>query len=204
MHQKNMKDKVILIDMDGVQADWQGMFDKLISTYMPHVPLITDESLNQYYAQDLYPEEHQMEIRKLMMTPGFYRDLKPIEGSIETIKKLAEKYTVFFCTAPLDGHETCASEKIEWVREHYGDEFANCIVITRDKTIVRGDILIDDKPDITGFAVPEWKQIIFDAPYNKGMHPRIDFWSEAEEVIEQVLNEIDSMHDNSGTLIMKA
>lgn len=37
-----------------------------------------------------------------------------------------------------------------WVERHLGPEFLDKVILTRDKTIVSGDILIDDKPDILG------------------------------------------------------
>ncbi|KAL6048370.1 hypothetical protein STEG23_000063, partial [Scotinomys teguina] len=36
-----------------------------------------------------------------------------------------------------------------WVEKHFGPEFLEQIVLTRDKTVVSADLLIDDRPDIT-------------------------------------------------------
>lgn len=41
------------------------------------------------------------------------------------------------------------------------------LFLTNDKTIVKGDILIDDKPEPIGLEKPEWEHIIFDQPYNR-------------------------------------
>jgi 5'-nucleotidase len=41
------------------------------------------------------------------------------------------------------------------------------VILTRDKTLVRGDILVDDKPTIAGLATPLWRHILFDQPYNR-------------------------------------
>lgn len=37
-----------------------------------------------------------------------------------------------------------------WIEKHLGYDFLDQIILTRDKTVVTGDILIDDKPDILG------------------------------------------------------
>lgn len=37
-----------------------------------------------------------------------------------------------------------------WVEKHFGPDFLEQIVLTRDKTVVSADLLIDDRPDITG------------------------------------------------------
>ena len=44
---------------------------------------------------------------------------------------------------------------------HLGQEWARKVILTADKTLVSGAVLIDDKPKITGApARPDWKQTI--------------------------------------------
>ncbi len=40
--------------------------------------------------------------------------------------------------------------QFEWVQQHLGRGWVNRLVITKDKTIVTGDLLIDDRPKIKG------------------------------------------------------
>uniref|UniRef100_A0A670K026 5',3'-nucleotidase, mitochondrial n=1 Tax=Podarcis muralis TaxID=64176 RepID=A0A670K026_PODMU len=58
-----------------------------------------------------------------------------------------------------------------WIRlgeKHLGQEFLEQIVLTRDKTVVSGDLLIDDRPDIIGAEKsPSWEHILFTACHNK-------------------------------------
>jgi hypothetical protein len=37
-----------------------------------------------------------------------------------------------------------------WVEKHFGPDFLEQMVLTSDKTVVSADLLIDDRPDITG------------------------------------------------------
>lgn len=37
-----------------------------------------------------------------------------------------------------------------WVEKHFGPDFLDQIVLSTDKTVVSADLLIDDRPDITG------------------------------------------------------
>lgn len=37
-----------------------------------------------------------------------------------------------------------------WVEKHLGYDFLEQVILTRDKTLIAGDLLIDDKPDILG------------------------------------------------------
>ncbi|RXM98138.1 5'(3')-deoxyribonucleotidase, mitochondrial [Acipenser ruthenus] len=71
-----------------------------------------------------------------------------------------------------------------WVDKHLGSEFLEQIILTRDKTVVSADLLIDDRPDITGAeSHPTWEHILFSACHNKHQqlnHPirRLHSWSD--------------------------
>jgi 5'-nucleotidase len=180
--------KTILFDQDGVIADWQGMFDELLESQFPHIKVLPREEITIFKAQKLYAPEYHADIAKMMDTPGFYRELKPIDGAVEALHQIrAAGYETFICTAPYVTNETCASEKMAWVREHLGEEWLNRMVITSDKTLVRGDVLIDDKPDIKGAMAPVWKHVVFDAPYNRHVLQRLDRWSDWKDVLDKVL-----------------
>lgn len=43
-----------------------------------------------------------------------------------------------------------AAFQFAWVEKHFGHEFLEHVILTRDKTIVSGHVLIDDRPDIVG------------------------------------------------------
>ncbi|XP_018414079.1 PREDICTED: 5'(3')-deoxyribonucleotidase, mitochondrial-like [Nanorana parkeri] len=74
---------------------------------------------------------------------------------------------VFICTSPIKRYKYCPYEKYAWVEKHFGHEFLEQIILTRDKTVVSADLLIDDRPDITGAeAIPRWEHILFTACHN--------------------------------------
>jgi hypothetical protein len=83
----------------------------------------------------------------------------------------------------------CASEKYEWVVRHFGQGAAGRVIMTSDKTAVRGDVLIDDKPRITGAHTPTWKHVLFDAPYNQAARgrPRLLSWGGWEDAVVAAL-----------------
>ena len=63
----------------------------------------------------------------------------------------------------------CVLEKYQWVEAHFGYDWTKRVILTRDKTIVSGDILIDDKPEITGCAMPPWQHVLYDRYRITGM-----------------------------------
>ena len=40
--------------------------------------------------------------------------------------------------------------QFEWIQAYMGKDWIKRMVVTRDKTVVKADLLIDDKPRITG------------------------------------------------------
>ncbi|XP_019784566.2 5'(3')-deoxyribonucleotidase, mitochondrial isoform X3 [Tursiops truncatus] len=57
-----------------------------------------------------------------------------------------------------------------WVEKHFGPDFLEQIVLTRDKTVVSADLLIDDRVDITGAEPnPHWEHVLFTACHNRHM-----------------------------------
>lgn len=44
-----------------------------------------------------------------------------------------------------------------WVDKHLGPQFVERIILTRDKTVVLGDLLIDDKDTILGWICFPWQ-----------------------------------------------
>ena len=76
---------------------------------------------------------------------GFFANLEPIEGSIETIKWLmSEGHEVYFLTAPSIKNLLCYSDKAFWVKKYFGEEMLLRLIICADKSLLNGDYLIDD------------------------------------------------------------
>lgn len=180
------KDFVLLVDMDGVICDWQKRFDNGLRRGYPHIPVFPFEKVTSFKTQSFYDVKHKADIADMMNEPGFYAELEAIHGSVEALLALeAAGVTVYLCTAPYVTHKSCASEKMDWVERHLGARWLNKMIITSDKTMVIGDVLIDDKPNITGFLTPGWHHVVFDAPYNRGMEPRLNVWDDIVDVLAE-------------------
>ena len=97
------------------------------------------------------PPAFREEARAVFHAEGFFAGLPPMAGGVEAMRTLASMgYRVFLCTSPVLTSSHCAGEKFEWVRHHLGPEWVARIILTSDKTAVRGDVLIDDKATIVG------------------------------------------------------
>ena len=110
----------IYIDMDGVLCDFEGAVarDKIA------------------YPDIEYPQSRE----------GFYRALKPISGAVEamTILLQAKGVDAYILTAPSLYNPLSYTEKRLWVEDHLGFEWVKRLIISPDKSLLRGDVLIDD------------------------------------------------------------
>ncbi len=75
---------------------------------------------------------------------GFFLDLEPIEGAIEGVKTLQTKYDVWILTRPSIKNTHCYTEKAEWIKKYLGEDMLNKMILCPDKSLVKGDFLIDD------------------------------------------------------------
>jgi 5'-nucleotidase len=167
-----MIDKVILlIDMDGVVYNWYGHLLRVYRARYPDRVYVKPEDVTKFYVEELYPEEHRQDVMAIAREQGFYLGLDPMPGAIEALKDIEENcqnfIEPFICTSPEVEFEglMCHSEKVQSVKRDLGDWWVKRTIITKDKTLVRGSFLIDDKPEIKGVLQPVWAQIPFDQPY---------------------------------------
>ncbi|MBU2637696.1 MAG: 5'-3'-deoxyribonucleotidase [Nanoarchaeota archaeon] len=176
----------ILVDMDDVLAETCKKFEEIWKEKHPDLICIPAEQQPFYYFTDCYPKEYAPLIEEIRMSKGIFLSLKPTEGGLEAITEMKSKgHEVFICSSPLTGHETCASEKYQWVRHYLGKEWEKKTLLVPDKTVVSGNILIDDKPEITGIAVPSWEHIFYDRPYNRHItNKRRLTWDNWREVLK--------------------
>ena len=177
----------ILVDMDGVLADWEAKFLSTWRERHPEKHYVPIEERSSFYVTENYPREWREIVRSIYVAPGFYRTLEPIEGGVEAIREMLELgHEVFVCTSPLSDYRNCVLEKYEWVEQFLGDDWIPRLILTKDKTLVKGDILIDDNPRPRGAETPDWEHVIYDQPYNRSItHLRRITWANWREVIHE-------------------
>lgn len=175
----------ILIDMDDVLADFDGEFLKRWRERHPEKMYVPLEERKTFYVKESYPEELSPLVTEIYAEPSFFRTLPPINGAIQAAKEMEQMgLELFICTSPLNAYKNCVLEKYEWVDAHLGSDWVQRIILTKDKTLIRGDYLIDDKPEITGVEKnPSWQHILYDRPYNRDVNKKRLTWSNWREVI---------------------
>lgn len=156
---------IILVDLDGVIADFRKGFINAWKKKFPHEQLQKQRS---FYLADDYPPKLNKKIQSIYCAKNFFCNLPPVRGSKKALKEMgALGHDVRICTAFVSRNTYCFYEKQQWIERHFGHEYVKKALFVKDKTFIKGDLLIDDKPEITGLHTPEWEHVIFDAPYNR-------------------------------------
>ncbi|EKX33053.1 hypothetical protein GUITHDRAFT_81813, partial [Guillardia theta CCMP2712] len=186
--------RFILIDMDNTIVDWDEEFLRRFNESFADLAsnLAIEELVRNrkhFEIEDNFPEYVRPAVLQVIAQPGFYRSLRPLPDAIEALQEmLAEGFDVRLVTAP---HPccpgVCCRDKFAWLKEYLGDEWLHRMILTRDKTLILGDVLIDDKPKITGCCIPIWKHIIFERAYNVDVQDRtrIRAWKEWKKILRE-------------------
>jgi len=186
----------VLVDMDGVIADFDLGVNKRYKELYPDAELLDlSQDRKQFYMSENYEKKFGASaaerVKELTKMEGFFLDLEPMPGSIDALREMDKMSNVhvMLCTSPLNYYHYVLREKYAWVEKHLGAEWVKRIVIAKDKTVVHGHILIDDRPYVQGSHDPSWEHILFDQPYNRSVAKRrITSWcgGEWEELIKSL------------------
>eukprot|EP00746_Dinoflagellata_sp_MGD_P153461 gnl/MRDRNA2_/MRDRNA2_84260_c0_seq4.p1 gnl/MRDRNA2_/MRDRNA2_84260_c0~~gnl/MRDRNA2_/MRDRNA2_84260_c0_seq4.p1 ORF type:complete len:1564 (-),score=326.01 gnl/MRDRNA2_/MRDRNA2_84260_c0_seq4:74-4213(-) len=177
-------ERFVLVDQDNTFTNFNEQVVKIAEKEMGLTPFTLCSR-----AYEGYDSVHEQDIKRIFNRKGFIESLSPMNGALEAIKRLGKKYEVFLVTAP-PKTEYAASEKIEWVSNHLGPEWVSRMVITDQKTLVFGNILIDDapKPLGTNAFTPHWTHFPFKQPWNEGMERRVDWTPVKSSGVDSDLN----------------
>ena len=115
-----MDKKILYIDMDGVIVDFQSGVDTLSE------------------------KEKKEREGSYCKVPHIFSKMIPMEGAIEAVKKLSEKYDVYILSSPGWDNASAWSDKYNWVNE-YLPFMRKRLILSSHKNLNRGDYLIDDR-----------------------------------------------------------
>jgi 5'-nucleotidase len=121
---KHCKEKrIIFIDMDGVLADF-------------------GERVRQVEAA--LGKRHVDKVDEISFV---FRDLNPVDGAVEAVKKLhqSEIYDLYIASTSPWENPTALQDKKDWIEKHFGGIFYKKVIFSHNKHLLCGDYLIDDR-----------------------------------------------------------
>jgi 5'-nucleotidase len=168
-----MTPRIFLVDLDGPLADLEGEFLRRWQQEFPEEFFVPIEKRRSFFVYEEYPSHLKEKTADILKRDGFFRHLPVNQAGVQALQEIAALgHKIIICTSDIFANQTALTDKRAWVHKHLGLDLAKTMIFTRDKTLVRGNYLIDDKPIITGAMTPEWEHIIFDQPFNREINDK--------------------------------
>jgi len=166
----------ILLDMDGVVADFMGLWLKQYN-------YLTGEKITLSDIHGLKATKYVSDpftLNKIKDSVGFMRNLSPLPGAIEGVETLHKwGHEIVFVSngtnCPTSGHE-----KRDWLKYYFSKIWKfPPLVLTYHKHLVRGDCLVDDHPRNLENLDSSTTPLLWHYPYNADItgYIRIYDWS---------------------------
>lgn len=146
--------RTILLDVDGVLADFVGAYLALLQDVTGIVA--TREQVNQWdiaAALGLTAAQSAEVKRAIGNAHLLAGRLAVYPGAIDGVRELEKLGDVYIVTSPWNSNPTWTHDRERWLYTHFGIKSSR-VVHTSAKHLVRGDVFIDDKTT----AVAKWRE----------------------------------------------
>jgi 5'-nucleotidase len=164
--------QTLIVDMDGVLADVYAQFKSFAINESSTLPVL--ENLYGKPEHEVYPNA-----KKYVNAIGFFINAPVIDGSVEALKILNDKYDLFIVSSATE-FPNSLKEKYDWLNKHFPFITWKQMVFCGVKTIINGDIMIDDH--FKNLDYFKGKTILFTQHHNYGHdakhHFRVNNWNE--------------------------
>lgn len=147
----------------------------------------------RYFTEHMPSKRDRAEARRIIESAGWFSDLPVVAGAQDGVQALVDAgVDVWVVTKPLEANPTCRDDKGAWLRRHFPD-LERKLILAPDKSLIVGDVLLDDAPHLSWVDRALWRPVIFAAPFNGpgseyGHLPRWT-WGESIEALVRVAEE---------------
>ena len=123
------KKTILYFDMDNVLVDFKSGLEQI------------PEDVKAEYADDGKGKPHYDDI------PDIFSKMTPMEGAVEAVEALAEKYDCYILTTSPWDNPTALQDKLDWVKRYFPHIFHKRVIFSHHKNlcIQPGSYLIDDR-----------------------------------------------------------
>ncbi len=166
----------ILVDLDGIVVDLTTHWLELIER--DHGIKVGLHEIDQWSLHKCgeLTKLGATKVYDYLQLPGLFRNAPPLTGAIESLRELNELHDVVICSSP--SGPVSAKEKLEWLSEHTPFLKLNQIILANKKTMVCGDVLIDDHPETGAAYRKRWpKAMVLGIQYEYNIQaPTEPYW----------------------------
>ena len=175
----NKDRRIICVDMDEVIADALG--EHLLRYNRDFAERITRADLHGQWLWDFVPPERQQALADYMMSEDFFAVLRVMPHAQRVLERLQGHFEIYIATAAMEVPSSF-NAKFHWLKQHFPFIPASHIVFCGNKSILRGDYLIDDNP--RQLRLFRGEGILFSSPANVNVtgFRRVHDWLEIEQL----------------------
>lgn len=174
---------IFLVDMDGPLAGFNEHFFLRCGERGYELDCTLADQTHKFATSHIKDVTVRAAARSMVYEDGWFAQLPVVPGAVQGMNALAEIGDVWICTKPLEANRTCRDDKARWIVEYLGVEWERKIIIAPDKSMVVGNILLDDGPHLEWYERATWHPVIFDAPFNRtGQWADDDRWKWGDSV----------------------
>lgn len=177
----------VLVDMDDV-------IEKLVDGWVDYnnEKFGTDvkpEDVKDWNMSLAFPTLTREQVYAAEMDESLWDRVKPMPGADEALRSLiADGHDVYIVTATR--YETLRAKMDKVLFRYFPYLSWNNVIITSNKHLIRGDVLIDDGPH--NLMGGDYRKILFDANHNRNFDEtsvgavRVRSWEEALRIIREL------------------
>ncbi len=157
----------VLLDVDGPCAQ-----------FVPHLLTLLGSSVkpDDIVEWDMFkflPEEEVKEAKRILAEQEFWLTVPVVDGAVEKYESIVSAgHQVFFVTSPWDSCVGWGKARKAWLKNTFGIDPRESVVITDAKFICTGDVFIDDKPShIKAWSDwhPHKAALMYELPHNRNL-----------------------------------
>jgi 5'(3')-deoxyribonucleotidase len=185
-----MKKPIVLVDVDGVLADFVGGYLRLLKE---HTGIEADRDQITKFdigaSLGLSAEQSSRMKRAIGGAPRFALTLDVCPGAQDGIRMLEQVAEVHIATSPWNSNPTWTHDREMWLKKHFDIAHAD-VTHTSAKHLLRGDFLVDDKTEtlrkflnVNGRGAVQWQ-----TPHNRNdgwLGAATNRWAELTEYVER-------------------
>lgn len=177
-HDPNQR-PILCVDMDEVIADALG--EHLLRYNRDFSEQLTRADLHGQWLWDVIPARRHNALLEYLASEDFFSVLDVMPHAQRVLERLQSRYEVFIATAAMEV-PTSFNAKFQWLEQHFPFIPPSHIVFCGNKSILRGDYLIDDSP--RQLRLFRGKGILFTSPSNMSVtgFPRVQDWLDVERM----------------------
>lgn len=182
-----MKQLTIITDLDDVLENLCQVWVKVLNAAFNRD--VKYDEISQWDFTEIYPGIEPSLLYEFLEKEAFWKQVKPLKDAEEITKKLiSEGHQIYVATASTLVSTLHKSRFI--LNNFYGHIPEKNLIVIHNKSLLRGDVIIDDNPQ--NFGGDFQTKILFSAPHNRPFNAaengllRADGWRTVYKIIHEV------------------